>query len=86
MGAGFHSSLGTESGASEGPPDQLRGFGWRDDGAVGYWAQVRPWQSLPIGGKRGYGVSGGGKGAVAAPGCREVHQEGKKQQEGGKKS
>lgn len=33
-----------------------------------------------------YGVSGGEKGAVAAPSCREVNQEGKKEQEGGKKS
>lgn len=35
---------------------------------------------------RGSGVSGGEKGAVAAPSCREVNREGKKEQEGGKKN
>lgn len=34
---------------------------------------------------RGSGVSGGEKGAVAAPSCREVNREGKKEQDGGKK-
>lgn len=33
----------------------------------------------------GYGVSGGEKGAVAAPSCREVNQEGKKSKREGKK-
>lgn len=33
----------------------------------------------------GCGVSSGEKGAVAAPSCREVHQEGKKSEREGKK-
>lgn len=84
MGNGFCSNLGAESGF-KGPWDHLRGFGRRDNGSKGCWAQVRPWGGLLYWREGGSGVSGGEKGAVAAPSCREVNQEGKKQ-EGGKKS
>lgn len=50
MGNGFCSSLGPESGL-KGPWDHLRGFGWRGNGSVGGWAQVRPWGGLLTGGK-----------------------------------
>lgn len=53
---------------------------------MGCWVQVRPWgqKGVSAGQKGVSGVSGGEKGAVAAPSCREVNQEGKKNKREGK--